>query len=307
MPKISVVIPTHNRPCRLLKTINSVAKQTFEDIEIIVVNDNEDEKAVKRIISEINDKRVYYLRNQRKKGANGARNTGLNSARGEFIAFLDDDDIWYKKKIQKQIEIFNLSSSRIGLIYTGFKVVSNEKKSSQQDIYPQKKGYLFDDILNGNFIGSPTPLIRKTVFLDCGYYDEKLKSSQDWDLWIRIAKYYRIDFIPEILAEYTVHGDQISTNFIEKAVSFTYILEKYNEFYENNKAAKTTLGKKISVLLFLGGDIKNSRKNLIKSYFTDGIRLDITAHLMLSLIPKFYEFYIKRYITNKIGDLRLVY
>lgn len=98
MPEVSVIIPTCNRPDKIPLTIASVVKQTFTDLEIIIVNDGEDDKVVQRAINKFKDKRINYLMNQRRKGANGARNTGFEKAKGRYIAFLDDDDIWYPDK-----------------------------------------------------------------------------------------------------------------------------------------------------------------------------------------------------------------
>ena len=141
-PLVTVVIPTYQRFENLSITIHSVLKQTFDDIEIIIVNDDEDELSVTNVIAEFNDKRIRYLKNQKSKGANGARNTGLENSKGKYIAFLDDDDLWYPYKIQKQLQVFNQSSSNVGFVYSGFEIVSRADPHFSKKIFPQKKGKL---------------------------------------------------------------------------------------------------------------------------------------------------------------------
>ena len=141
-PVVTVVIPTYHRSEKLSITIHSVLKQTFDDIEIIVVNDGGDDLSVRNVIAEFNDKRIRYLKNPKKNGANVARNTGLEHSKGKYIAFLDDDDLWYPQKIQNQLQVFNQSSSNVGLVYSGFEIVSTADPHFSKKIFPQKKGKL---------------------------------------------------------------------------------------------------------------------------------------------------------------------
>ena len=307
MVEVSVIVPTYNRLKKLPITINSILNQTFDDFEIIIVNDGEDEISVQKVISEFNDSRIHYLINQRKKGANGARNTGLEQAKGKFIAFLDDDDLWYPQKIQKQLQLFYQSQNKVGLVYSGFEIVSANDPQFSKKIFPQKKGKLLNDIIIGNFIGSPTPLIRRDILFDAGPFDESLKSSQDWDLWIRIAKITEFDFVNEILAKYTVHGDQISFDFEKKIQSFDHIIKKYSYLFNANKKAFATMNKKTAVLYLLNGKIKKCRKRLVRALVIDGLRLDLIVHLIFSFFPKIYRGYVNKYIMVKCGEIKLIY
>jgi len=307
MPKVSVVIPTCNRSDKVYFAIDSVVKQTFTDIEIIVVNDGEDDGSVQEVIDKFADRRVRYLRNQRKKGANGARNTGFLHAKGFYIAFLDDDDTWYPEKIQKQMQKFIESSGKVGMVYSGYEIVSTSSSEFSKKELPQKKGKLLDHLISGNFIGSPTPLIKKEIFNDAEPYDEELESAQDWELWIRLSTNNEIEYVDEILATYVVHGDQISADFKRKAVSFEYIIKKYNYLYDEHKKALSTMYKRTAVLLFLSGKFRACRSKLLRAFITDIFRIDIPFHFILSFFPGLYRRYIDKHFMMRYGQHKLIY
>jgi glycosyltransferase involved in cell wall biosynthesis len=307
MPEVSVIIPTCRRPDKVHSTIKSVVNQTFTDLEIIVVNDDEDDKPVKDLIDTLRDKRIHYFRNQRKKGPNGARNTGFDKANGRYIAFLDDDDIWYPHKIQRQMRKFNQSSDEVGFVYSGFEIISNIEPEISRKIYPQKKGKVLIDIINGNFVGSPTPLIRKDILQQTGLYDENLESAQDWDLWIRIADKTEFEYVDEILARYVVHGDQISVNLDKKLRSMDYIIKKYDTLYRNNKKALANMYKKTAVLSLMNGKIGDCRRRIIKGLTVESLRLDLPSHLLLSLMPPVYKLYIDKYIAKTYSGIKFVH
>lgn len=305
MSEVSVIIPTFKRPDKIHSTIESVVKQTFTDLEIIVVNDDEDDRSIKNIIDGFSDERIRYLKNKRRKGPNGARNTGFDNATGKFIAFLDDDDIWYSKKIEKQIEKFNESSDEIGFVYTGFEIVSSTKSEIFRKIFPQKKGNVLKDIIKKNFVGSPTPLIKKNILQKAGLYDELLESAQDWDLWIRISKKTNFEYVDKILARYVVHGDQISIDQDKKIRSLEYMIKKHENLYRNNKKALAYVYKKIAVLELMSDKILDCRKRIIKGLTIDFFRADLFIHLILSFMPPVYRLYIEKYIVASYGGIIL--
>lgn len=206
---ISVIIPTYNRVNYLRISVNSVIQQTYKNIEIIIVDDCSTDNT-ENIINRVQDKRIRYLRNKENIGAGASRNRGIKEAKGEFIAFLDDDDEWLPKKLEKQMLLFNLLPDDYGLVYCGHIIYDmngdliGRKKS-------QYRGNVLREILNGCILGGSTPLIRKTVFSKVGYNNSNLKSSIDWEMWIRIAENYKFDFVDEYLVKYIIHEDQIST------------------------------------------------------------------------------------------------
>ena len=112
MAKVSIIIPTKNRPDLLNRALSSVINQSYQNWELFIINDSDTEISINS-----SDPRIQIIKNNNKSGANGARNTGINLARGEYIAFLDDDDKWLPTKLEKQIELLKRSSLSTGLIY----------------------------------------------------------------------------------------------------------------------------------------------------------------------------------------------
>ena len=153
MKLISVIIPTFNRVDLLKNAINSVLTQTYSNIEIIVIDDNSNDKT-ESLIKNLNDNRINYIKNKENLKAPLCRNIGINISRGEFIAFLDDDDIWYPNKLEEQIKLFD--NSNVGLVYC-ITDLFFENYNLSYSTKPQKRGNIF---FHNSFFGSHyyTPL-----------------------------------------------------------------------------------------------------------------------------------------------------
>lgn len=227
MQKVSVIIPAYNRAHLLDRAIKSVLNQTFQDFELIIVDDASTD-STELVVMSFGDKRIIYILHEIRKGASASRNTGIKASRGMYIAFLDSDDEWLPQKLEKQIKVFENGSDKLGLVYVGY---SDENKPDEP-IIPQYRGKILHYLLINNYVGSTTnPLIRKNCFDKAGYFDEDLPAANDWDIWIRISQHYDFEFIPEILASYHPQPDSISKNieFIEK--SRIIIFRKYNHLF----------------------------------------------------------------------------
>lgn len=224
-PAVSVVIPTYERPAKLSRAVDSVVAQTFEDWELIVVND-----APWSDVGEAlpDDDRVRCIEHEENRGAPAARNTGIDAAEGEYVAVLDDDDAWKPRKLERQIDCFRAASANCGLVYAGRDVVQD---GEVVEVYvPTESGQLFDTLLAGNVIPSETPLIRRECFEDVGDFDTELQSSQDLDMWLRIAREYEIQCVEASLAiAYRGHGDRISDDMERKFQGQRRIVEKYRD------------------------------------------------------------------------------
>jgi len=194
-PKVSVIIPTYNRARSVSSAIQSVLDQTFEDFEIIVVDDGSTDNT-KEVIKSFKDKKIHYLRHIKNKGSQAARNTGIKHSKGKFIAFLDDDDMWLPQKLERQLTIIE-DKPDIGVIYTGFVFISDGKVYY---VYtPSLRGNIYYDVLKKTVAATSTVLLRRECFNKVGFFDEHLPRYEDWDLWIRLAKHFKFDFIKEPL------------------------------------------------------------------------------------------------------------
>lgn len=185
---ISIVIPTYKRTDYLERLLNSIEKQTFRDYEVIVVDDNSPNKEdYEKLVKDFNHrfKNFTYLRNATNKGAPHSRNRGINKARYEFIALVDDDDEWLPQKLEKQIKAFEQGSEKLGIVYTWTDAV-NDKGEVLHEYRSNTRGNPKKEILKGCFIPSPSVMVKKSHITEVGLFDEQLPSCQDWDMWTRM-------------------------------------------------------------------------------------------------------------------------
>lgn len=243
-PLVSVVIPTYKRPDMLGRAIDSVLNQTYDNIEIVVVDDNDEDSEYRKETEEFMDKyadndNLVYLKHTENKGGSAARNTGIKTSEGEYIAFLDDDDIWVNTKLKKQIEVFK-NNNNLGLVYCRM----YSFKNNTGEVYHKKKiklvnGSIYTDMLEMNYIGTPTALVKKICFQKVGLFDIELLSRQDHDMFLRISKNYDIDYVDEFLVKFSSHDNKISRNINSKEKGWKIFLSKWeNELNEFPKEKK---------------------------------------------------------------------
>lgn len=227
MSKVSVIIPTYNRAEFLRSAIASVLDQTFQDFEIIVVDDASKDNA-SEVVSSFNDQRIKYIRHGVNKGGSAARNTGIVNSNYEYIAFLDDDDEWLPEKLKMQVDLLQNCSPNIGGIYTGHSVLDKHSKSILNIWTPKKRGDIYDDMFKANWLGTTSSLLlRRECFERVGLFDESLPSFQDYDMWIRISNEFHFEYIKEPLLKYYAHGNKIWTNFEGLSQGLEIMLKKY--------------------------------------------------------------------------------
>jgi glycosyltransferase involved in cell wall biosynthesis len=261
---VSVIIPTCNRARLIHRSLNSVLNQTFEDYEIIIIDDCSDDNTEATIDKYI-DKNIKYFRHKVRKGGAAARNTGLGIAEGRFVAFLDDDDEWLPEKLKFQVEVLD-NKPELGMVYTGYFYIDDIKKRTLKIFRPAKKGFIYNDLLKTNCVGTTsTPLIRKECFDKVGVFDEALPACQDWDMWIRISKAFEIDYLKQPLVNFFIHNDRITRNVKAKIEGRKILLKK---FYDDIKESKQNLSIHyftIGYLLCHNDKVSDGRKKIFKS------------------------------------------
>ncbi len=241
---VSVVIPTYKRgPDMVLRAIRSVLTQTYSNLEVVVVDDSPDDyearKDVEDLIKSIRDPRVRYIKHRTNMGACAARNTGIEACRGEFLAFLDDDDEWLPKKLEKQMDV--MADSQVGIVYCRCFVVDDVRNRQWIDRRRCHAGWVFDKLLVENFIGSTSfVLIRRVCIDECGMFDVTMSSSQDVELWLRIAKRYAVGFVDEPLVKYHVHPQpRISTDCHKVIEGIQRLNQYYQDYLDMNPRIKS--------------------------------------------------------------------
>lgn len=263
---ISVVIPAYNASCWIAETIGSVLAQTYRRKEIIVVDDDstDDTPAIVRSF-----RGVTYLRKENG-GEGSARNVGISESSGEYVAFLDSDDLWHPEKLSLQYDL--LSASGLAWCYSdalAFDGDTGRILHPMSRIQRPRSGDVLVRLFLGDFIPCPTPLIRKTVFEDVGLFDEspELLMRADWDLWLRIAAKHKVGFIDKPLAYYRVHpgsgsnAEQLSTAFKSQLRVLEKALEREPaRLQPHKKRAIARLAIGLGRLYFKSGEFSEARR-----------------------------------------------
>ena len=287
-PTCSVIIPTYNRAHLVDRAIQSVLNQTYQNFEFIVVDDgstDNTEEVVKKFQEK--DKRIRYIKHERNKGASAARNTGIKAAKGEYIAFQDSDDEWLPEKLEKQMKVFETAPPEVGVIYTGFWRIENNKK-----IYipyswvAQKEGNIHKELLKGSFIGLPTVLIRKECFKKAGMFDKKLPRLQDWELFIRISKHCKFKYINEalLISPYTIGSISFNNESLIQALEL--ILKKHSEEFKKYKKILSVQMYWLGSILCKSGKMKEGKKYFLRVINISPLNIKAWIGLTASLLGK---------------------
>lgn len=193
MAEVSVVMPMHNPSELADRAVESVLNQTFDDFEVVIVDDGSDGEIKYRWQ---NDK-IRYIRHEYNKGLACARNTGIVESNGKFIAFLDHDDYWQETKLEKQLELFENGGEELGAVFTGDRFVHGGDIINVREPSPVSYPRLLKN--NSVPLSGSSIMVKRRVFDDVGLFDGRMAGVEDWDMWLRITKNYEIDYVDEIL------------------------------------------------------------------------------------------------------------
>lgn len=306
-PLISVIVPAYNRADFILRPLNSVCNQSYNNFEIIVVDDGSTDNTAS-FIKNYKDKRIKYIKHTENRGVPSARNTGIKAARGEYITFLDSDDEIYPEKFEIQLNRLCDLSDSYGLIYCGYSLFINSTEEHVMDIVPEEYGNICDALLKRCIFAVHTPLIRKSCFEECGLFDESLPGCEDWDMWIRLSQHYKFTFVPDILAKFYIHGEQKSTNLKNKIQARKDLLSKHKTLLEKKKSIYSLHLRRIGSLYSLDGNRSEGRKYLIKAIVANPVNFGSYVHLVLSVLSaNMHRKIIMKYGVQTIGDVRFTY
>jgi len=204
---ITVVIPTYNRVTFLKDAIDSVLAQTFLDFELIVVDDGSTDDTPKLLSSYNNKVRVITQTNQ---GPSAARNRGIETAKGEWIAFLDSDDVWKPDKLKKQVQ-FITDNPDTKICQTEEVWIRNGKRVNPRKKHEMHSGWIYEKCLPLCIVSPSSVMIRQDVFEKVGLFDETMPACEDYDLWLRIAPHYPVFLVREqLIVKQGGHADQQS-------------------------------------------------------------------------------------------------
>ena len=286
--RVSVIVLTYNRADMVKEAINSILSQTFEDFELIVV-DNESTDNTEEVIKSYADERIRYFKHRNNGLIAVNRNYGIGKAQGEYIAFCDDDDLWMPEKLEKQAKLLD-SDKELGLVYSAcYSIDENGNSKGDTNLSTSKplRGNVFDKLFQNNFIPMLTVMVRREVLSKVGEFDPKYIIALDHDLWLRIAEHYPIDFIAEPLAKYRIHGGNVSKNQ-ELTINEAFQIVEYwlkrkvtSERGFRGKAKQKQAVLHISLMIYY---FRNGEKQKAISESTNLIRLFPYSLVLVSMV-----------------------
>lgn len=207
-PLVSVIIPTFNSFGFLIEAVDSALAQTYQAIEIIVVDDGSTDDSA-QVAARYGD-RIRYIR-QDNQGPSGARNTGIRNSRGRFIAFLDADDRWLPGKLARQVPLLEADIS-VGLVHSSCYIIDAQGIRVGTKSVDLTEDCDIHALLERNRVSCLTAVVRRAALDTVGLFDTSLRGPEDWDLWLRIAAKYTVMAAQEPLAEYRVTDGSVSKN-----------------------------------------------------------------------------------------------
>ncbi len=224
MPTISVIIPAYNAEKTIQETIESVLNQTFQDFELIVINDGSTDRTLE-IVSSFTDSRlqVFSFPNS---GPQKSRNRGISLATGEYLSFIDADDLWTPDKLERQLQALQ-EHPEAAVVYSWTDYIDESGERLPGGHHYKFTNDVYERLLLGDFIGSGSnPLIRKEAFLAVGTFDESLEGGQDWEMWIRLASKYQFTVVkaPQVL--YRQSPQSWSSNLDRQVRGYNQVIEK---------------------------------------------------------------------------------
>ena len=299
---VSAIITTHNRKDLLARAIISVFSQTYKDLELIVVSDGSTDGTDEFMKKYETNEQVNYISYYPGRGGNYARNQGIKAARGEFVAFLDDDDEWLPEKIEKQLKVIE-SDPKIGLVYTGTHSIYVDYNVEYYS-RPWLQGNMSRKILLYNFVGSTTTvMLKKTVFEKTEMFDETLSAIQDYDLWIRICQEFEVGVVSEPLANYYNYNSsgQISSDFQKYEIAYEILHKKYEVLFKKltkNEWNKKVANQEIEIAIKA---LRNGNAKVARSYYKKSLKIMFQFKTLFLLLASFFGFSFLLNIRGKMS------
>jgi len=227
MRPVTVIIPTYNRDKVLGRAIQSVLAQSHQEFELLIVDDGSEDDT-QQVVQQFSDPRIVYLKHENNQGQCAAINTGIRAAKGDYVVFLDSDDEWLPTMIEKQVDIFQAHDSNLGLVYT---LAGTRRADGSVELAfdCQLRGNVYKEVLTQGYLApSITLMVRKPCFQKIGLFDTRFSCYQDDDICFRLAKEYRVDLVPEILAVMNDDADlRLTTNRLFCAQGWSDLIAKH--------------------------------------------------------------------------------
>lgn len=293
--KVSVIIPNYNTAHYLSDSIDSVLQSNFKDYEIIVVDDGSVDDTPEVV------KKYGHLENfscifQQNKGLAGARNTGIKSAKGDYLVFLDSDDIILPDKLFLQSDFLDKNPDYEAVYSSSVFYKDGESNFKIATHFPNYYDYILKPLLFGNFIHVNAIMVKRAAVIEVGLFDEKLRELEDWDLWLRLSlvecKFHHQDFV---LSEVRLRKGSMTSNQKKMNTTMVKVLEKNIPYLKKNfpKDKKLWATAKAALLQY---KLQAEQKSNFNQEVIHGV-----SELGIGFLPTALKFLIKRYMNNIIN------
>ncbi len=273
-PLISVIIPTFNRAHVLLRAVDSVLKQSYKNFELIVIDDGSTDHTDELLSSYVREGKIQYLK-QENKGVSSARNFGVKSSKGDWLAFLDSDDEWLKGKLQKQVDLLG-ERPDLRLVHGEELWIRHGKRVNQKKIHQKFGGFIYEKCLPLCLISPSAVIIERKLYEEMGGFDEEFIVCEDYDLWLKITSLYEVGFISDpIIYKYGGHEDQLSHKYFAmdlwRIKAMLRILKSRTLTKEQQAATSSEITRKARILMLGYEKHQNTQglsdlMNLLNSY-----------------------------------------
>ena len=228
-PLVSVIIPTYNRIGTLPASVNSVLAQTYDHLELIIVDDGSDD-GTDKYAKGLTDSRVKYIKSNGNNGPSAARNLGVKLAQGEYVAFHDSDDEWLPEKLEKQMRLFQNHEQEVDLVYCEYERYHGQTAAGivppKEIPYMYKQGQILEVLLLQPMIGTPTIVVKKQEFINAGSFNENLKTFEDYEFTVRFSQNHTIGFVEEPLVKAYDSLNSVNRRYGDRLRTQAYIVRE---------------------------------------------------------------------------------
>lgn len=299
--KVSIIMPVLNGEKYIVEAIESILAQTYKNYELVAVNDGSTDRTCE-ILHQYQDRlELRYVRHPVNKGIAVSVNDGIRNSTGEYITFLDHDDIWFPYMLETQVE--NLESDpKFGMVHSDFQTIDAGGTVIEESVAhcrdrKRPSGDVFRELFMDSFIAASSVLIRKECFDRLGGFDESLVWG-DYHLWLRIARHYRIGYVPKVLTKYRQHNSQSTRTYDGQPpdkesvamIAIKKLLDQYPEIRE--ELGERTIRRRMAMLYFdmaynwlWRGAPGNARVCLVQAIRRWPTKSDYYFTYALSLLP----------------------
>lgn len=229
LPKVSVIMPAYNSATTIQNSADSVLAQTYTNLELIIINDGSSDETLNIITSLYSKNERVVIINQDNLGVSAARNNGLAESTGEWVAFCDADDEWFKGKLLIQSKLFSSYAwSYTDSYYVGVDYTTPIKRSEQSNLL---QGDIHSVLIKENFLTTSSIIIKKDILAEMGGFDESMAALEDWDLWLNIARLHPIGFVNQPLLNYLVVDGSTSRKARKMVPLHEHLISKHTNHF----------------------------------------------------------------------------